>query len=347
MSAKKRVLVVGSGKRVVEAALPVIARAPSWELAGVLSRKPKTIASEGREHEVRGLEELTAARLSEVDLVYMVVAKPAVPGVLRRFEAVDRAGLDMLIETPVMLVRHLGHRSLLEPFRNVWVSEDCTTLPVLDLLRDFVATGAVGKLRSATFDRSAYAYHGMAMVKAALGGERIRYARQRPAGDGRRERRIELENGLSATIFDPRDYALGTMTFEAEDGVVSDVVPAGATAHRIEVCEQDGNCTALALGDVRRTFDEAEVELMGSRGQGPGVTAWMDGMKRVGFQRLFEDVAAGRGAYPLGAALEDALVDYFLEKLGRWRATPFTHPDGSPARLALAALTRIGALAGR
>ena len=47
----------------------------------------------------------------------------------------------------------------------------------------------------------------------------------------------------------------------------------------------------------------------------------MVAMKRVGFYRLLierhEQHAPG---YSLEAGLEDALVDYALEKLGRWRA---------------------------
>ena len=38
------------------------------------------------------------------------------------------------------------------------------------------------------------------------------------------------------------------------------------------------------------------------------------------------------------------MVDYHLEKLGRYRSTPLTRPDAPLARLAFAALTR---LAGR
>ena len=46
---KRRLLIVCSGKRVREAALPVFDRASDqFELAGVFSRTPKRIESEGR-----------------------------------------------------------------------------------------------------------------------------------------------------------------------------------------------------------------------------------------------------------------------------------------------------------
>jgi hypothetical protein len=43
-------------------------------------------------------------------------------------------------------------------------------------------------------------------------------------------------------------------------------------------------------------------------------------MKRIGFRRLLESVAAREGAYPLEQALEATSIDWFLERLGRRRA---------------------------
>ena len=337
-----RVLLIGSGKRVVEAALPVFRRAEGYTIDGVVSRTPKTIRSEGVDVEVRGLDTLTRARLSEVDLVYMVVAKPAVPGALRRLAEVGADRLDLLIETPVLLVRHLGHRRLVEAFRNAWVSEDCATLPAFDAAREHFASGAAGPLERVTFDRSAYAYHGVAMAKAALGGGPVRGARQRALPGGLRERTVKVADGRVATLIDPRDYAAGTMTFHGATGALSDRPADGAA--RLEAVVAGGRCVAFRAGDARRELTPAEVELMGAPKEGVGVTAWMDGMKRVGFLALAERVRRGLGAYPLRDAIEDSVVDYHLEKLGRYVPTPLTRPDAPLARLAFSVLTR---LAGR
>ena len=61
----------------------------------------------------------------------------------------------------------------------------------------------------------------------------------------------------------------------------------------------------------------------------------------VGFLALAARIAAGHGAYPLSDAVEDSVVDYHLEKLGRYRSTPFTRPDAPLARFAFSALTRL------
>jgi hypothetical protein len=58
----------------------------------------------------------------------------------------------------------------------------------------------------------------------------------------------------------------------------------------------------------------------------------MDSMKRVGFRRLLESIAAGKGAYPLADGLDDMAVDWFLERFGRWRPTALTDVRSALAR---------------
>lgn len=342
---RKRVLIIGSGQRVREAALPAIARAKEhWDLAGVVSRQAKTIESGGKEHPVERLESLTPERLASIDLVYLVVSKSAVPTVLLRLGLLDLSGLDLLIETPVMLFRHLGYLGRLSPFRNVWVSEDCAELPCYDPLRAMVASGAVSEWTEARFDRSAYAYHGLAMAKAVLGRGPIRSARRRTLEGGGRERCIQLASGNRARIIEPRDYAKGRLSFTAAECTVADHQVKGPDTIRLAPIFKADRCVGFCADDVKEHLDDAEASLMGTPSQGEGVTAWMDGMKRVGFLRLLRSIGEGHGAYPLDEALEDAVVDYHLEKLGRYRSTLLTNPGSRLARFSYKLLTR---LAGR
>ncbi|MCB9916029.1 MAG: hypothetical protein H6828_12945 [Planctomycetes bacterium] len=343
----RRVLVVGSGERVRKAALPVFAACEGLEVAGVVSRKPKEIEAGGERYAVSALDALDAARLAEVDLVYMVVSKPAVPSVLAHLRRFDVARLELLIETPVMLVRHFGHLDRLAGFRAVSVTEDTEPLPCFAPIHALERSGELGALVSATFDRSAYAYHGVAMAKAALSGARVVRARQRRLDAGRRERVLTVARSdgalRSATLLDPRDYAAGTLRFEFERGVVCDHDDPAATL-RLEPLLEGEALAGFRAGDHVRRFDDVERALVGPRGAGPGATAWMDGLKRVGLLALMRSVVAGGGAYPLDAALEDALVDYALERGGRYVATRLADPRRGLGRLGFKLLT---ALAGR
>ena len=89
----RKVLIVGSGKRVQEAALPALRRlADRFTLAGIVSRSAKEIEVEGCRFAVSRLADLDAATLRAADLVYMVVAKPAVPSVLKTLTRHDVSG---------------------------------------------------------------------------------------------------------------------------------------------------------------------------------------------------------------------------------------------------------------
>ncbi|MEL6907232.1 MAG: hypothetical protein AAFP22_17610 [Planctomycetota bacterium] len=329
---KTRIAVVGSGQRVREAALPVLASLEDrFELAGVFSRKPKTIRAGDRDHEVAPLDALDASAVAELDALYLVVSKPAVPSVLARLAALRPRGVHLLVETPVVLPRHLPKARSMRAFGAVSVTEDCVTLPLVDAVREAVEAGAIGALRTATLDRSAYAYHGVAMLKALVGAARVRRARRVPSTGGGWSRTYRFANGAEGRTVDPRDYAVGTLTVAGTGGVLVDHDVDAGHARNVEVERSGDRAVAVRAGDARRALSEPEQELMGTPLEGSDPRrpwSWMDGMKRVGFRRLLERVADGGAAYPVLDALDDALVDYHLEKLGRYAPNPLTSARG-------------------
>lgn len=344
----KQVLIVGSGKRVQEAALPALARLPGrYQVRGIYARTEKTIEVEGKEYEVERLEDLEPAAMAEADLIYMVVGKHAVPTVLRSLARYHTPHVDLLIETPVLLFKHLGHLHLLQRFRNTWVSEDCTELPCFDPVRSVLDGGSIGALERVVFERSAYAYHGIAMAKALFGRRRVRCA-SRKRIDGQEARRtVRFAGGRELVTLEPRNYPIGRMVLIGERGTISDhSQPAQGHLH-LEAVVEGGLCVGFRIGDTISKLGIAERSLMGEPGGEPtegGVTVWMEGMKRVGFLRLLEKIESGQGAYPLMEAVEDCVVDYHLEKLGHYLVNPLTSAQFASARLLMRGLTR---LAGR
>ncbi len=55
---------------------------------------------------------------------------------------------------------------------------------------------------------------------------------------------------------------------------------------------------------------------MGEENSGLGITARMEDLKRVGLYRLLGGIHGGKGAYSLREALDDMVIDYFLDKIG-------------------------------
>ncbi|MCA8982048.1 MAG: hypothetical protein H6831_14240 [Planctomycetes bacterium] len=330
---KRRLHIVGSGKRVLETALPVLKSATDWELAGISSRRARRITNGTEEFDVTALDILDADTLANVDLVYLVVAKPAVPDVLQRLAPHVPAKCELLIETPVMLFKHLGYLDRLEAFRRVWVSEDCFTLPCWDPLR---ATGE--RFTSAHFDHSAYSYHGVAMARAVLGNARVRAARSDAVG-----RRVSFDGGASFTTREPRDYRVGRFSAEGSGLPVADHDP-GREHRRLAALGTTDELVGFRLDDAEHELSTTERAVVGAPGEGDGMFRWMDGMKRVGFLRLLDALAHGRPAYALDDALEDAVVDYWLHRVGRYRATALTDPRRGAARLCYRLLTKAAGL---
>jgi len=330
---RRRIFIVGSGKRVRETALPALRASESWELAGIASRKAKPLPDGAETREVIALDTLTAARLEGLDLIYLVVAKHAVPAVLQQLGPLVPASCELLIETPVMLFKHLGHLDRLDAFRRVWVSEDCYTLPCWDPL---LATGEC--FTHAHFEQSAYAYHGFAMARAVLGRDRVETARSRTAG-----RTVRFAGGSHFTTREPRDYSVGRLTIAGPGRLIADHDP-GRAHRRLAALGTDDELLGFRLDDADHVLAQAEREVVGTPAGGDGLFRWMDGMKRVGFLRLLEALAADRPAYSLEDALEDAVVDYWLHRFGRYRATAFSDPRRKPARMSYRLLTKTAGL---
>jgi hypothetical protein len=342
----KTALIVGSGKRVREAALPAfLAAGDRFRIGGVYSRRPKRIAAAERELEVAALAELDSAALAAADLVYLCVKKDAVPAVLAALARLDVSRTALLIDTPVLRFKHLGHRHLLEGFRTVWVAEDCSVLPVFDAIQAARRARDLGAVRRVVLERSAYAYHGLAMGRTLLGAGRVRRARSVLEGGGRdgsgERRTVAFAGGGELVVLAPRDYAAGRIRVDCERGSIADD-PGHPDGERLAAVVEGGACTGFRVGQTVTMLSPAERALIGQPlvGGAAGVTAWMEGMKRAGFLRLLAAIDAGQGAYALADALDDTVVDYHLERFGRYLSNPLTSPHFASSRLVMRLLTR-------
>ena len=358
----KRALVIGSGQRVREAALPaLLSRPDDWQLAGIRSRKAKTIEAAGVEHRVAAFDEDggLAASLDSVDLVYACVSKGAVPSVLSQLEAAVRqtgATVDLLIDTPVLLFKHLASYKRFAAFHKVWVAEDMWSLPWVDTIERAREALDLGAPKRLILSRSAYAYHGLALAKTLLDEWRLVGAKrwrtgvvsegEPKSGETTYERRLTFAGGRTCEVSEPRDYSLGGFLLECERGAIADR-PGHPGAHVLEPILDEGvtadavpRWLGFRIGEVETHLGPHEVKLFGEA-EASSVIARMDALKRVGFARLFDRITEGRGAYPLVEGIDDMWVDYTLEKVGRWRATPLTSARSGLARGLMGSLTSL------
>ncbi|MDA1266157.1 MAG: hypothetical protein O2816_13835 [Planctomycetota bacterium] len=180
----KSVLIVGYGKRVREAALPALRAAEGLTLGAIAGRST-------REQDGESIQDLGAlGDLSRFDLIYLAVGKDAVPKVLDQLQTQGGRGCELLIETPVVRFKHYRHARKLAGFRRVSVAEDCADLPWFELVGR--AAGQIGTVQKLIFERSAYAYHGLATAKALLDDRIVRSGKRRSAGAGAHVRQLVM-----------------------------------------------------------------------------------------------------------------------------------------------------------
>ncbi len=337
---RRRVTIIGVGKRIREAVLPAFrALEDLFEVRSLHGRRARTTEAAGRTWQVDPLAELN--NLDDVDLLYLAVGKDAVPTVLDHLAALNLGQTDMLIDTPVVRFKHFRHLDKLRGYRNTWVPEDCAYLPWLPPLRRVALSGALGQMEQALLHRSGYAYHGLATAKAMLGAERITGGRRRRGPDGLHARHLGLANSARALIVEPRDYSKGHISLAGSQGTATDRLEPPTGAIPMLPVLANGCVESIRIGDELEALDDAERSLTSGVLAPTTLTACQAAMKRVGLLRLLRAVHAGHGAYPLAAAVDDMVIDYHLEKLGRYVSTPLTNPRAPTAKALLRALTRL------
>lgn len=311
-------MIIGAGKRVAEAVLPALeAASDSFELTGILTRSRSVVRTSTREYGADKLENLDQDRIDDADLIYMAVSKPAVPAVAKRLARFDLSRTDLLIETPVMLFKHFWFVRILRNFRNVWVAEDCVELPYFDTLDDLSKNGPWDV---ADFHRSAYKYHGLAVLKRLFQSNRILLARVRDRNGNNPCRSISFSRNRRATILEPRDYSHGWFELSGSGVTVTDRKGKNEDQALISPIVEKGRCRGFAVMDTACNLKDEETSLIGPIDPETSVTSMMDGMKRVGFYRMLRRISDRGDGYSMEEALDDMVIDYYLDKIG------FFHP---------------------
>ena len=324
---KKSVLIIGSGKRVREAALPALQCLPDVSIDKIYARTAKEVTVGSQKYGVQDIEELQAGDIAAVDLIYMAVKQPGVVAVLKRLSAFDLSETDLLIETPVMPVTELSHLNLFEKFRNVWVAEDCTRLPCFDVLKGKTVTNVV-------LDQSGYKYHAIALLKTLTGSSHIFSATRENSGNGKTCDRIVFDNGQEARIISPRDYKNGSFSFDFNGKKFSDSSSIQNAVVVMKPVLEGSECIGFKFEGNGSTvqLNSEEMKLLGTWELGTTISAKMHDLKRAGLYRMFKDILEGKGSYRFEAAIRDMTISFYLDNCGFYRNNAFMQPEKTIGR---------------
>jgi hypothetical protein len=214
----KQVLIIGAGKRVLGGYLPALrALRDRYQVAGI-------VATERRELEIYdGTRLTTMDRLPDAraDLVLVAVPPRHVAGVISELAKGDVATTTLMLDTPVLPARGLWVLPKLRAFQRVLVAEDTIALPPFTLARRLIDAGEIGELRRILFFHCGYRYHALASLKRLAAAPISRLVGQRYVGK-RRIKDLSFANGVTATMFEPRDYAIGHFLIEGTRGAIAD-----------------------------------------------------------------------------------------------------------------------------
>jgi len=336
------VWIVGAGARVRDAFLPVFrALQEQCEVRGLLARSARILETEAQSYPVRALGSLTQSDLVPGDLVVIAVSKQSVPDVLAQLTELDVSQVDLLIDTPVVRFRLFYHWKRVLAFRAAWVAEDCADLPWIETVRLALEAELIGDLRELWFEHSAYAYHAIATAKALVGESRVRSGR-RTKREGEFVRRLRFASGVSALQTEPCRYAEGSIRIIGSTGVISDLSPDAEGGLHLQARTKGGAVVGFRIGEIETNLSSMESSLTVGDPADASVIQRQAAMKRVGLLRILKRIGDGYSGYTIADGLDDMVVDYHLEKFGRYRANPITSFDSPLARLLFGALTRIG-----
>ncbi len=228
---KRRVIIIGAGKRVERVILPALyCLQDDVEIVNIMARTARLKSFLDKRLEVSIVTEVADVVWSSTELVIIAVPKEAVASVLRKIPRQFRSRLILLVDTPVIPLRSLGTLRIFDDFKRVLVSEDYLGVPFFEAAKVFLQEGKIGDLHAIHFMHSGYRYHALAAIKHLSGCSTFSYIRMRNRGAV--ERDIRTANNVRAHILEPRDYRNGRTLIVGAKGTIGDY-PLQGLNHRM------------------------------------------------------------------------------------------------------------------
>lgn len=256
---RKKVLLIGSGRRAQGAILPALyCLKDELELIGVYSRTVEELRLFGGRWELKTTTNLSDFNFSEIDLIIVAITLESVPEVIGKLCAYQVSHIVLMLDTPVLPHTRLGTLRKFKNFKRVLASEDNIALPLYRLARKLIDEGRIGKVKKISFFHSGETYHALAALRMMTRASCIRAIKSVDLKTGKGKREITLADNMKATIYEPRDYRIGKFLIEGEKGKISDYEENGDVVYRIEYLEKNGIYQGLKLNGVPVYQDELD-----------------------------------------------------------------------------------------
>ena len=228
MKEKKRVLLIGSGRRMQSVVVPALwCLRDFFEIVSTYSRRGNSIPFFDNSFTTSATSDLTTLDFKKIDIIILAVTLTEVPNVLKELVRYEVGHATLLLDTPVLRPEHLFAQKLFKRFGEVRVSEDTIALPPLLLAKKVIAEEGLGAIKNMYFFHNGYKYHALAGLKTLAAGS-IRSVRSRSFPGGLMRKDIVFSAGTRAIMTEPHTYDVGRFLVECERGSIADYsVPGG------------------------------------------------------------------------------------------------------------------------
>jgi hypothetical protein len=274
-AAKRRVLLVGAGRRIQNNFLPVLAcLADAFEVRGIHSRTPAALARVADHWRVPAIGGLAETDLARFDVAVVSVPTPQNGNVLKQLQA-NAADLDLVIDTPIAwtMREYAETAPLLKTFRSVTVAEDYMNFPRFSLIRQVVKSGVIGELRSITLHNIGFLYHGLALIRSFVGFDPVLSAWSKPLGGHACVVGYAFAGGFSAAVVGPyRRHTSGGIFVEGSKAIITecpidkDFAAGGNPVYVLSKIVTDGALSGFEIRGEDRVFSRPVDDLRRMRG---------------------------------------------------------------------------------
>lgn len=248
---KKNVLIVGSGNRVQKTILPaILCLKDIYTLCGVYSRKQKILINDSRFGIIKTIRNLSLIDFQSLDIIIVAITTENVPELLALLSSFNTKHIRLLLDTPVLRIKHLWALKYFKLFKEVYISEDYISMKVYDMAKQIIKSGKIGNLRHIYLFHSGYKHHALAIIKNLASLNYISLMHVEKRGNNITETKIRLPNGVSATILGPRDYSIGRFLIIGDSGFISDYSLSGHNGIIINYLYKNGYYSGIAISGL-------------------------------------------------------------------------------------------------
>ena len=220
----ENIVLIGTGKRVINTVIPAILISNKFKYIDIVSReKGKSIEIEDWNFSYKCID-LKEIKRKQYKYLYLGIPNQFLYSVLKKsLEYIDHRNTVLIIDTPIPITKNILKLSkLIKQFKKVTILEDCLFLKPYSLAFNAEKAFGLGKPKKFNFFHSGFKYHAYAQVKKFFNVNYFTLVCKFGSKNPIFSQIIFRNLKILSFIYEPRDYSVGKFIAIHENGFLSD-----------------------------------------------------------------------------------------------------------------------------